>query len=445
MEQAELAIKKALKMGMTEAEAYSSRSLTTRLEFDDKIRGFKTVESTGISLRVALGKRIASYSTSILEEKEVDNAVERAVKIAKVAPEDPNWQHLNKTFSKASAEEYYDRTVEVLEQAEIVDTIRTAVAHIRDFDKRITPSLGSLTTVVAETTIANSHGHSSDRKETSVTASLRAKAEEAGLQSSGIEREQARSWKTIDFKTLAVKAADQAIRFLKARPAENSKVPVIIRNQVFADMLGVMLSGPTNADWVQMGRSPLADKLNRKIASDSFTMVDDGLLRGGLQTKPFDDEGHPTQTTSVLDKGVLRSFLYDNYTGLKAGIRSTGNALRSNYWTEPSPAPSNLILKPGTARFEDIICDTKDGIYVELTIGEWLSDPVSGNLSATVTHGYNIKNGELTDTIKGAIISGSFYELLKDGVEMVGNDLRNSGQYYSPIVKLSGLTIAGKE
>jgi PmbA protein len=444
MELAELAVRKALKMGMTEAEAYVSKSLTTRIEFDDKIRSFKTADSTGIGLRVALGKRLASYSTSILEQEEVENAVERVVKIAKVTPEDPDWKHMNKDFGKASVEGYYDGTIENLEQAEIVDTIRNGAERMKDYDRRVTPSLGSLMIVIAETAIANNHGYSGNRKETSVSALMRAKAEEAGLQSSGIEWQQSKSWKTINFENLATNSAEQAFKSLNAKPARNSKVPVVVRNQVFAQMLEVMFSGPASAEWVQKGRSPLADKLNAKIASDNFTIMDDGLLAGGFQTRPFDDEGHSTQTTAIIDRGVLRNFLYDNYTSLKAGVESTGSARRSNYSTGPSPAPSNFILKPDSAKPEEILRDTKEGLYVETTIGEWLSDPVGGSLTATVTHGSLIKNGELTDNIKGAVISGNFYEILKNGIETVGNDLRNSDGYYSPTVKLVGLTVAGK-
>lgn len=441
---AELAVKKALRLGATEAEAFTSKTLTTRVEFEDKIRGYKTVESTGINVRVVLDRRVASHSTSVLETSEVEKAVERAIKIAEVAPEDADWHHLNKYFGKASAEEYYDKTVEELRQEEIVEAIQTVVAHVRDVDKRVGPSMSSLTTGVSHTEIANSHGLDSDRKGTNVSFSLRTKAEEAGQQSSGFEQHQGRSWKNVDFEGLATNAAEQALKYLKTRPAEGGKIPVIIKNEVFAEMLGVMLSGPTNAEWVQKGRSPLADKTGSKIASDNFTVIDDGLLRGGLLTRPFDDEGHPTQTTTIIDKGVLKGFLYDSYTGLKQGVESTGNAVRPSYWTAPQPAPSNFVLQPGSHAPEEIIRDTKDGLYAEVTIGEWLSDPISGSLSATVTHGQLVKNGEPADTIKGAVISGDFWEILKSGVEAVGSDLRNSGPFYSPTVKLNGLTIAGK-
>lgn len=110
----------------------------------------------------------------------------------------------------------------------------------------------------------------------------------------------------------------------------------------------------------------------------------------------------------------------------------------------PQPLPNNLILNPGKASSEEMIQETKKGIYIEETIGEWLSNPVSGNLNATVTHGYLVENGELAEPIKGVVISGNFYEVLRNGIEMIGNDLRNREQFYSPTVKLTQLTIAGE-
>ncbi|MDH5780547.1 MAG: TldD/PmbA family protein, partial [Candidatus Bathyarchaeota archaeon] len=173
--------------------------------------------------------------------------------------------------------------------------------------------------------------------------------------------------------------------------------------------------------------------------------VDDGILRGGWHTKPFDDEGHPTQRTPVINDGILKNYIYDTYTALKDNVQSTGNAQRSYYWMNPQPSPNNLILKTGETSPEEIIRGTKRGIYIEDTIGEWLSNPISGNLNATITHGYLVENGELAEPIKGVVVSGNFYEILKEGIEIIGNDLRNSAQNYSPTVKLAELTIAGKQ
>ena len=168
---------------------------------------------------------------------------------------------------------------------------------------------------------------------------------------------------------------------------------------------------------------------------------DNGVLPGGLGSREFDDEGIPTRVNTVIERGILKTFLYDTYTAYKEGKESTGNALRS-YWSAPTPAPNNLILKVGDCSFDELISDVKEGIYIVTTIGEWLSNPVSGQLNATVTHGYLIKNGELTQPIGGFSISSNFYELIRSKVELLGKDLENYGSSYSPPVKVSEIIVA---
>ncbi|RLI09958.1 hypothetical protein DRO42_02850 [Candidatus Bathyarchaeota archaeon] len=135
MELAELAVKKALRMGATEAEAYLQRAETIRVEFAEEIESFKTIDSMGISLRVALGRKIAIYSTSILDESEISEAAAKALKIAQVAPEDPEWRRLNSRFGEAPAEGYRDDALETLDYGEIVEKISSATALVKDHDK----------------------------------------------------------------------------------------------------------------------------------------------------------------------------------------------------------------------------------------------------------------------------------------------------------------------
>jgi PmbA protein len=444
MELGEIAVRKAIGAGASEAEAYLQRTSEIRVEFAEEIENLKTIESLGIGLRVAIGKKIASYSTSILNESEIGEAAVKAVKIAKVASEDPNWNHMNKKFGKSRAEGYYDEALKSVDYPEITETLVSAIDLIKNYDKRVSPTRGLLGIQTSTISIANSYNENCERKETLIGVWMSARAEDAGMKSTGQENQEARFWKEIKFKDLAVKAAEKAVKSLKAKPIPSQKTSAIIRNQIFANILGVLLSEPISADWVLEGRSPLSNKLGTKIASENVNILDDGLMRGGLRTRPFDDEGHPTQKTPIVEKGTCKNYLYDTYTALKGKAESTGNAQRYNYWSKPQPLPSNLVLKSGTASPEEIIQDTKNGIFIEETIGEWLSNPVSGNLNATVTHGYLIKNGELKEPIKGVVISGNFYELLKSGIETIGNDLRNSMQNYSPTVKLTELTIAGE-
>ena len=243
---------------------------------------------------------------------------------------------------------------------------------------------------------------------------------------------------------MAESAVEKALGYLKAKPISGREMPVILRNQVAASLMGVMLSSPINANTVQQGGSPFGGKLGERIAADDINVLDIGTMPGGFGSSPFDDEGHPTQNTPVIRQGILSNFLYDSYTAQKEGRESTGNAWRGGYSSPPNPAPSNLVLERGTAGFDEILQDTRNGLYVEETIGAWLSNPVSGNLNATVTHGYLIEKGELSKPVKGVVLAGSYHEVLKEGFDIIGNDLRNSGNFYSPTIKIHKLTIAGE-
>src|SRR5512137_1601368 len=112
MQLADLAVKKALNAGATEAEAYVQRTNTVLVTFAEKIENLKTVESTGIGLRVAVGKKTAIYASSILDEEEIHNVALKAVKIARVAPEDSHWKNFNKRFAKTPVEGCYDKKLE---------------------------------------------------------------------------------------------------------------------------------------------------------------------------------------------------------------------------------------------------------------------------------------------------------------------------------------------
>lgn len=444
MELAERVVKAALKKGATEAEAFMQKAKTIQTEFTSHIESFKTVESVGIGLRVALGKRIAMYSTSILNPKEIGEVAGKAVKIAKVAPEDSNWKQMNRKFGKGQAEGYYDERLEGLGYDEIVSRLTDAAKLITDYDKRVKPARGFLSILTSNIMIANGNGDSAERKETSIRVWMRTKASESGMESTGNEHQEAKFWREMKFDDLAAKAAERAIRFLSAKSMPSVKTSLIMRNQVFADVLEVLLGPAINADWVQKGRSPLASKLGTEIASKNINVIDDGLMRGGWKTRLSDDEGCPTQRTPIIERGVLKSYVYDSYTALKANVESTGNAERFGYWVRPQPSISNLVFKKGNVYPEEMIQETRSGVYVEESIGQWLSNPVSGNLNATISHGHIVKNGKLVQPIKGVVISGNFYELLKGGFESIGNDLKNSGGTYAPTVKLAQVTIAGE-
>ncbi len=142
-------------------------------------------------------------------------------------------------------------------------------------------------------------------------------------------------------------AAKMSISALKTKSVETKSGKVILTQFALQELLTHTVINAIRADSVQRGQSPFKGKIGEKVASENLTIFDDGLLAGGLRTAVFDGEGVPHQKTPVIEKGVLRSFLYDNYSAKKDGVESTGNASRAGYLSTPSIDTTNFHIIPG--------------------------------------------------------------------------------------------------
>jgi PmbA protein len=442
MDFSELAVKKALKIGADEAEVYILKKNITKADFSSEIEMIKNTDTLGIGVRVAVGKKLGLHATSILAKDEVLDAVQKAVNIAKATPEDPNWNGFNKKFGETSVTKNYDKTLESLEYEAIIDKITGGINRASENDRKVKVTRGTLYINRGQISITNSYNDTISYKGSAISTYMSTKAIEGG-ESTGAKGQDVRFWKDLDYDEIADYAANQALQHIKAKPIESTKLPVIMRNQFACFMFGLMIGANVNAENIQKGRSTFAPKLDTQIADERITITDDGTMPGGYRTRPFDSEGHPTQKTSLIEKGVLKNFLYDNYRAMKANTKSTGNA-RRDYFQIPNPSLNNFIIKPGTTSLEDMIKDTKKGFFIDRTIGEWLSRPTSGEMNATVTHGFLIENGELTQPVNNVIVAGNFFEILKDKIDTIGSDVTNNDHMYSPAIKVSEMTIAGK-
>ncbi|MHA1213338.1 MAG: TldD/PmbA family protein [Candidatus Heimdallarchaeota archaeon] len=432
-----LAVDKALELGMDEAEAYIERVKVVNAEHAEEIQSYKVVESLGLGIRVAHGKQLGLHATTILTKAEVITAVEKAVKIAKVTPEDPNFNGFNQVIGSAKVEGTYDKTLSELEYDKIADTIIGGINKATEDNRKVKVTRGNLSIFDVDTAITSSYFDTISRQETYVASYMMTKAIEGG-DSTGFKSQQVRTWRELDYDLIATKSAEQALKYVHSKSIESIKLPVIMTNDFFASILGLMLGSNVNSENNQKGRSTFSTNFDER-----FTCIDDGLMKGGLRTRPFDCEGHALQQTPLIENGVLKNFIYDNYRANKENVKSTGNA-RREYYQLPKPSLNNLVVKPGTTSLEDMIKDTKKGFLIDRTIGQWLSRPASGELNATVTHGYLIENGELTQPVNNVILAGNFFDIMKNKLETIGKDVDNSNFIYTPSIKVSEMTIAGK-
>src|SRR4029078_8732704 len=162
-------------------------------------------------------------------------------------------------------------------------------------------------------------------------------------------------------------AAERTIRRLGARKVKTAQVPIVFDPLVAASILEHIFEG-VNGDSVYRGASFLAGKLGQKIAGDNVNVIDDGTLRGGFGTSPFDGEGVPTRRTVVIENGVLKSYLLNTYTAKKLGMQTTGNASRGLAGT-PGIGPGNYFLQAGSKTPREIIAGIPNGLYVTEFLG----------------------------------------------------------------------------
>ena len=235
----------------------------------------------------------------------------------------------------------------------------------------------------------------------------------------------------------------ETLSALKTKPIETKSTKLILTQFALQDLLSYTLVNAVKADSVQRNQSPFKGKIGEKVASENLTIYDDGLFPGGMRTWMFDGEGVPSQKTPLIEKGVLRNFLYDNYSAKKDGKESTGNASRAGYLSTPSVDITNFHIMPGTKSSDEMLSQVDDGLIIYYLQGAHSSNPVSGEFSVVATPAWKIKNGEITYASRGVMLAGNIFEVLKN-VSLIASNERQMGQLISPWIQVENVRVIGK-
>jgi PmbA protein len=239
---------------------------------------------------------------------------------------------------------------------------------------------------------------------------------------------------------VAGKAARDAVAMLDPRPVKTQRAAVIFDRDVAYALLGGILAA-INGERVLQGASFLAKRLGQKIGVEALTLIDDGTLAKGLGSAPFDGEGVPTQKMVIVERGVLRGFLYNASVAKRAGVKSTGNASRGGFDSLPGIGPNNFYLAAGTSKVEDIIKATERGLWLKGVTGYGIN-PVNGNFSGGA-EGFWVENGKVVFPVKGLTVAGTADEMLH-GIDLVADDLDLDRGRAAPTFRIKALQIGGE-
>jgi len=442
---AEKAVNAAMKQGSDEAEAYVYEGQATNIGIElGQISKTNRIIDRGLGLRIIVNKATGFAYTNITDDPiAVENVVIRALNAARASKPDPDWKGLPQKKPYTPTEKTFDARVVELGPEELVEVASTMLDAAGTVDKRVFPIEGGVGSAYISSAIANSNGANGFDRGTVVECSVAALGKEGGdVTPVCFEFNAARNY-DIDAAWVGREAAKMAVSALKPKSVESKSATLILTQFALQDLFSYTLINAVKADSVQRNQSPYKGKLGERVTSDNLTIIDDGLFAGGLRTWTFDGEGSPHQKTPVIEKGILRNFLYDNYSARKDRKESTGNASRAGYLSTPGIDTTNFHVLPGNKTSDQMLSEVDDGLIVYYLQGAHSSNPVSGEFSVVATPAWKIKNGEIAHSSRGVMLAGNIFEVLKS-VSAVGSNERQMGSIIAPWVQVENVRVIGK-
>ncbi len=443
---AENTVDAAMKIGAAEAEAFAYEGKATSVGIErGQITKTNRIIDVGIGVRVQVNKAIGfSYTNIIDNPKVIEDVIAKAMAAARASKPDKDWKELpqKKPYS-ASPEKTFDTKIIDLHSEDLVNLASRMLDAATEADKRVFPIEGGAGAGYVSNAIVNSNGISAFDKGTMIECSVATLAREGNAVTPVcFEFNAERNYK-VDPEWVGREAARQALSALKIKRVETKNYKIILTQFALQELLYYTLISAVKADSVERNQSPLKDKLETKVGSEAITIHDDGLFPGGLRTGIFDGEGVPHQKTVVFEKGILRNFLFDNYTAKKQGKESTGNASRAGYLSTPEVEATNFHILPGNRSSDELVSEIDEGLMVSYLQGAHSSNPVSGEFSVVATPAWKIKKGKIEHATGGVMLAGNIFDLIKN-VSAVANNERKMGQLISPWIQVEDVKIIGK-
>ena len=256
-------------------------------------------------------------------------------------------------------------------------------------------------------------------------------------------------------QSYAKEAVRQALVNLEAIDAPAGSMPVVLGSGWPGVLLHEAVGHGLEGDFNRRGSSAFSGRIGEMVASPNCTVVDDGTLPDRRGSLSIDDEGVPTEYTTLIEKGKLTGYMQDKHNARLMGTRSTGNGRRESYAHLPMPRMTNTYMLPGEYEPEEVISSVEKGLYA-VNFGGGSVDITSGKFVFSTSEVYLIENGKITQPVKGATLIGNGPEVMKK-ISMVANDLEldtgvgncgKEGQSVpvgvgQPTLKIDSLTVGG--
>ena len=446
LDQAQHVVRQAATRGV-EAEAIVIDEQETTIRVDrGQVERLSQSGSRGLGVRIIDGGRVGYAYTSDLTSSGIEETWQAALSLARVATSD-EYRALPDPQPIPDRElEIWDPNLPAVPTREKIVLAKRIEQAALACDPRVAmTNRCTYQDAISHVYLANSRGFAGAYDRTVVFSYVIGIGRDEEGQTMAVGLGASNFFQELDAQAIGREAGRRAVQLLGGQSVETQTATVVFDPMVAAEILGY-LSLALTAEAMQRGRSFLIGKMGRQVGSDRVSLLDNGRLKRGLASAPFDGEGVPTSATRLIDEGVLQNVIYDTYTARKDGVASTGNAQRSSHRSPPGLAPSNFYLQPGHHSPEEIIAGVDRGLYVTRIMQTGGTDPITGDCSMGAS-GLWIENGQLTRPVSGVTVATTLSDLLQN-IVAVGNDLRVvpfTGAIGAPTIRVEGVTIGGRK
>ena len=436
---AERLVAAARRAGADAADAVAVRGVSLSVELrDGAVEESQRAEGDDVGLRVLVGRKQAVVSTNDIKGDGLEALAERALAMARAAPEDrfaglADQALLARTFPELDLLDPDMPAVEVLEHR-----AREAEAAALAVDGVSKSGGASAAAGIHGMVLVTSHGFRGTTLSSSHSIAMSAIAGNGtGMETDYDYSSTLHAADLQSAQQIGHSAGERAVKRLNARKVATRRVPVVFDARIAGSLVGHLASA-ANGGAVARKSSFLRERRGEQIFARGIDIIDDPLRRRGLRSRPFDAEGVAASMHKIVEDGVLKTWLLDCATARELDLQTTGHAQRGVSST-PSPGPSNLHLTPGPKSARELIGEIEDGFFVTSLIGMGVN-LVTGDYSRGAS-GFWIEHGEPTYPVSEVTIAGHLLDMFKSLTP--ANDLQFRYGTNAPTLRVEGLTVAG--
>lgn len=437
------AAKKALQLATRSGASAADALIVTARDLNASIRNgapetIEQSESSGLGIRVFVGNRTATLSTSDLSDTAIERMVETAIAIAKAAPEDPHVALADAALlaQKLPALDLADSSEPSMKE------LQQLARHCEEAGRSengITNSEGSdAGWGSVQVGLYTSHGVAAEYHAThaSISLSLIAGTGEDMQRDYAFEtRRHLRDLRSVD--AIGKEAAMRTLRRLHPRKIASANLPILFEPRVGRQLLGAF-AGSASGAAIARGTSFLKNDLGKAIFADTITIIDDPLIARGLASHPCDGEGVAVGKREMVSGGTLNSWFLDTRSANQLGLATTGHASRS-LSSAPHPSASNLYITAGTTTADTLIRETGTGLFITETFGHG-TNLITGDYSKGAS-GFMIEQGEITYPVSEITIAANLRDMFA-GLT-AADDLAFEYGFNTPTLRVASMAVAG--